>query len=104
MGTSAAQIRAARALLGWTQAQLAANSGLSEISIQKIEKGVTDPRASTLLAIERALDAGGVEFIDGGQPGVRMKRVAAPQFDDDGTPKGWTTDPLEADRSPLEIF
>jgi len=76
MVISAAQIRAARALVGWTQAQLAANSGLSEISIQNIEKGATDPRASTLAAIERALEAAGVEFTNGGRPGVRFREAA----------------------------
>jgi transcriptional regulator with XRE-family HTH domain len=76
MVISAAQIRAARALIGWTQAQLAAESGLSEISIQKIEKGITDPRASTLAAIERALAAACVEFTNGDAPGVRLLKGA----------------------------
>jgi transcriptional regulator with XRE-family HTH domain len=73
MVISAAQIRAARGLLNWTQAQLAARSGLSEISIQIIEKGVADPRASSLAAIEQAFERAGVEFTDGKQPGVRMR-------------------------------
>jgi DNA-binding XRE family transcriptional regulator len=73
MVITAAQIRAARGLLGWTQAQLAANSGLSEIGIQNIEKGASDPRSSTLQAIERAFEIAGVEFTNGGHPGVRMK-------------------------------
>jgi transcriptional regulator with XRE-family HTH domain len=72
MVITAAQIRAARALVGWTQAQLAAAASLSEISIQQIEKGLTDPRASTLAAIERAFEAAGVEFTNGGQPGVKL--------------------------------
>jgi transcriptional regulator with XRE-family HTH domain len=74
MVISAAQIRAARALVGWTQAKLAAESGLSEISIQNIEKGTTDPRASTLAAIERALRTACVEFTNGDHPGVRLLR------------------------------
>jgi transcriptional regulator with XRE-family HTH domain len=73
MVISAAQIRAARGLLGWTQAKLAAESGLSEISIQNIEKGATDPRASTLTAIERAFERAGVEFTNGARPGVRLQ-------------------------------
>ena len=64
---TAAQIRAARALLGWKQAELAAASGISEISIKNIERGATDPRASTLKAIEDAFGQAGVIFMD---PGV----------------------------------
>jgi transcriptional regulator with XRE-family HTH domain len=66
------QIRAARALLGWTQAELAEASGLSAIGIQAIEKGTSDPRASTLLAIESAFKEAGVVFTNGGEPGVKI--------------------------------
>ncbi len=69
-----AQIRAARALVGWTQAELAAASGLSEMSIKNIERSFTDPRASTLSAIVRALEAAGVEFTNGGEPGVKSRK------------------------------
>ncbi len=58
-----AQIRAARALIGWKQTDLARESGLSEISIKNIERGKTDPRASTLGAIQSALERAGVSFI-----------------------------------------
>jgi transcriptional regulator with XRE-family HTH domain len=69
-----AQIRAARALVGWTQAELAAASGLSEMSIKNIERSFTDPRASTLSAIVRALEAAGVAFTNGGEPGVKARK------------------------------
>ncbi|MFI4985831.1 MAG: multiprotein-bridging factor 1 family protein [Alphaproteobacteria bacterium] len=75
-----AQIRAARALLGWKQADLAAASGVSEITVKNIERGATDARGSTLGKIEAAVEAAGAEFIspghpsyDGG-PGVRLKK------------------------------
>jgi predicted transcriptional regulator len=70
-----AQIRAARALLGMKQTELAVKSGVSEISIKNIERGVTDPRTSTLTAIASALESAGVEFIreDGGGHGVMLK-------------------------------
>lgn len=77
---SASQIRAARALVGWTQGQLAEAAGLSLAVVNNVERNVTDPRRSTLEAIQRALENGGVEFIgerqnspDGGA-GVRMRR------------------------------
>ena len=59
-----AQIRAARALIGWKQAELARASGISEVAIKNMERGATDPRVSTLAAIERAFDeAGGTASI-----------------------------------------
>lgn len=61
---SAAQIRAARAFLNWKQTDLAAASGVSEMSIKNIERGLTDSRVSTLTAIRNALQSAGVEFID----------------------------------------
>ncbi len=73
-----AQIRAARALIGWKQTDLAAASGVSEMSVKNIERGVTDPRASTLQAMQDALETAGVVFLDGGVnrdggPGVRLR-------------------------------
>ena len=74
---SRAQIRAARALIGWRQADLAEASRVSEISIKNIESGKTDARGSTLSKIEDALKAGGVRFVDenGDGPGVRLRRL-----------------------------
>jgi transcriptional regulator with XRE-family HTH domain len=73
------QIRAARGLLGWTQSQLANVAGLSEVAIKNLERGRTDPRASTLTAIQEAFDRAGVVFLDPGDTrnggsGVRLKR------------------------------
>lgn len=74
-----AQIRAARALIGWKQTDLAAASGVSEISIKNIERGATDPRGSTLAAIQDAFSKAGVVFLDPGDirdggPGVRKRK------------------------------
>jgi predicted transcriptional regulator len=69
------QIRAARALLGLKQADLAAAAGLSVQAVKLLENGKTDPRVSTLSAIERALTGAGVTFIDAdrnGGVGVRL--------------------------------
>ena len=70
-----AQIRAARALLGWTQAELAAKADISANALVAIERGKADPKLSTVNAIRRALEAGGAEFIDDGRPGVRMRAM-----------------------------
>jgi len=61
-----AQIRAARALIGWKQTELAKAAGLSEMSVKNIERGLTDPRVSTLQAIRRALESAGVVFLANG--------------------------------------
>ena len=74
------QIRGARAMLGMTQADLAARAGLSATALNSIERGASDPRASNLAAIQRALETAGVIFIEtnGEGPGVRLRKVDAP--------------------------
>jgi predicted transcriptional regulator len=75
---NSAQIRAARAMLGWKQTDLAKAASISEMSVKKIEAGSVDPRVSTINSIQAAFEAGGVVFLDAGQsreggPGVRLK-------------------------------
>lgn len=72
---SGRQIRAARSLLGWNQADLAERAGLSRPALYKIESYVADPHASTLRRIEEVLKQAGVEMIPAGNgrgEGVRM--------------------------------
>lgn len=68
---SLTQIKAARALLNWTQETLAKASGLSLPGINNLERGLTSPRKDTLAAIENALQAAGIEFIE--TSGVKLK-------------------------------
>ena len=72
-----AQIRAARSLIRWTADELAAASALSVATISRAElkQSETSLTAANDLAIRRALEAAGVEFIDenGGGPGVRLR-------------------------------
>lgn len=71
---SPAQCRAARGLLRWTQEHLASNSGVSIVTIRNFEaEKTTNPQKSTLRLLKIAFDNAGVEFIDDGRPGVRMK-------------------------------
>lgn len=65
-----AQIRAARALVGLTQDDLASASGLPKRTIARIELAEVTPRQSTIDAIRTALETAGVEFI--GETGVRL--------------------------------
>jgi transcriptional regulator with XRE-family HTH domain len=81
---TAAQLKAARALVGWEQRTLAEASGISVPTIQRMEasngnvRGVVD----TLTKVMTALESAGVEFIHegsvshGGGRGVRLKRRA----------------------------
>ena len=74
-----AHIRAARALLDITQAELAERVGILKTGLNNIERGNADPKASTLNAIERCLAEAGIEFSNGGEPGVRLRRKAQPE-------------------------
>ncbi len=73
------QIRAARAMLRWSAAELSRKSGVSQPTILRIEQidGVSTSRGDTLSRIEDALMAGGIEFIGGSTeaPGVRWLRT-----------------------------
>jgi transcriptional regulator with XRE-family HTH domain len=78
---TAAQLRAARALLGIDQRKLAELSGLSLPTIQRMEAsdGVIRGNVDSLMKLVAALDSGGVELIadnatsTGGGRGVRFK-------------------------------
>jgi transcriptional regulator with XRE-family HTH domain len=71
-------MKAARALLGWSQADLAKRSGISEPTIARLEsaEGELGGRAETIRKICAALEAGGIDFIDanGGGQGVRLRK------------------------------
>lgn len=70
---SSAQIRAARGLLKWTQATLAHKASISIVTLNMIESDSVDPRASTLRAIESALEKAGVEFIGSEREGLGVR-------------------------------
>lgn len=74
-----AQLRAARALLRWSQDHLTKKcNGEPDLStLKRFEAEKSDPKRSTLLVWSRVLSKAGVEFIDDGSdgkgPGVRMR-------------------------------
>ena len=78
---TAAQLRAARALLGIDQRTLAEMAGVSLPTIQRMEASQGNVRGvvETLTKIVEALDAAGIELIGNEQPsqgrgrGVRLK-------------------------------
>jgi predicted transcriptional regulator len=75
---SSEMIRAARALLRWEQRDLAAASAVSLPTIKRLESqpGVMAAHMSTVTALRKALEAGGVQFIqeNGGGAGVRFRK------------------------------
>jgi transcriptional regulator with XRE-family HTH domain len=75
------QIRSARAALRWTVARLADEAGVGVQTVIRLEAadGVPPSRSSTLVDVQRAFEAAGIEFIgapDDG-PGIRLR--AAPR-------------------------
>ena len=82
---SAGQLRAARALLGIDQRDLADMSDLSAPTIQRMEasEGVIRGNVDSLMKLVAALDAAGIELIgegavsQGGGRGVRLKAPSA---------------------------
>ena len=73
-----AQIRAARGLLKWTQATLAHRAAVSAVTLNMIENETVRPRETTLAAIRRALEAGGVQFLDENGTGVGVRFASVP--------------------------
>jgi transcriptional regulator with XRE-family HTH domain len=68
-------IRAARALLRWEQEKLAEASGVSVPTIGRLEMqpGQLPAYPETISAIRTALEKAGIEFLNGGSPGARIK-------------------------------
>jgi hypothetical protein len=70
-------MRSARALIRWSAADLARASsvGLTTIRRAELKEGETSMTTANNLAVRRALEAAGVEFIgeNGGGPGVRLR-------------------------------
>jgi transcriptional regulator with XRE-family HTH domain len=76
MTVTSAQVRMARAALGWTVRDLADATGLHRNTITNLEVGRYAGDPETLSNIKSVLEAAGVEFIDenGGGPGVRLRK------------------------------
>ena len=75
---TSAQIRASRGLLRWSAEDLAREAALGLATIKRAEGAESETSMTTAndLAVRRALEAAGVEFIDenGGGPGVRLRK------------------------------
>ena len=60
--TAAMTIRMVRAALGWSQCELGHILGMSQRAIHRIEQGHSEPRRTTLLAIEGLLNKAGFKI------------------------------------------
>lgn len=71
------QLRAARALVGFSQERLAKAAGLSSMTVKRAESsGQSLPSSTALGKIIKTLEKEGVQFIEenGGGPGVRLRK------------------------------
>jgi transcriptional regulator with XRE-family HTH domain len=68
------QTKAARQLLGWTQSQLAVEAGISPATVSLFEGGrhISGWIDSEIL---KALEAAGVAFTNGSEPGVKLRKA-----------------------------
>jgi transcriptional regulator with XRE-family HTH domain len=73
MTITAAQVKAARELLGWSRSQLAGRVGLSATTIAQFETGARRLPFFDASVIAGVFEEAGVEFASDGQPGARMK-------------------------------
>jgi DNA-binding XRE family transcriptional regulator len=75
MPVTSAQVRMARAALNWTVRDLAEVTGLHRNTINNIEVGRYAGDPQTLATIEKVLKRAGIDFTNGDQPGVRLRKI-----------------------------
>lgn len=80
MTLTGAQIRGARALLGWNQADLTMASGIAVSSVRDIEGEMTRPSPRTIIALRKAFEDAGIILlapgdVPEGRVGVRLRKV-----------------------------
>jgi transcriptional regulator with XRE-family HTH domain len=74
------QVRAARALLGWSQARLAEAARVGVTTIADYERGARTPIENNLAAIRMALEHAGVRFLEEELGGVLLLRANSPDL------------------------
>jgi hypothetical protein len=73
------QLRAARALAGVDQAWVAKAADVAINTIRNMEGRGSEPITSSAVTVRKVqlvLESAGIEFLNGGQPGVRMRSFA----------------------------
>ena len=75
MSITPAECKAARKLLGWSQLDLELRANISQSTVSTFERRGR-VLEKTVSALRAALEAAGVEFTNGGEPGVKLKAKA----------------------------
>ncbi|MBZ9775478.1 helix-turn-helix domain-containing protein [Mesorhizobium sp. CO1-1-8] len=70
---SAAQSRAARALLNWSRVRLAAKASLSEMTVRDFENGIRNPPPHKMAAMRQAFEYAGITFTLEGAPSLACR-------------------------------
>ena len=78
------QCRMARAALGWGVRELAAAAKVSTDTVARFERG-DELKERTIDALQRALEAAGIEFTNDDQPGLRLTKTAAARLTEPGS-------------------
>jgi transcriptional regulator with XRE-family HTH domain len=70
------QVRAARALLGWSQRELSKKSKVAFGTIQRMERfdGPIGSRTETLAKVVSVFEKAGIEFLNSENPGLRLRK------------------------------
>lgn len=76
MTITAGQVRAARGLIDWSRHRLAEAAAVEPATIAAFEEEGIVPDETTVTALRQALEAAGVDFLDGGSAGVRLRPSA----------------------------
>jgi transcriptional regulator with XRE-family HTH domain len=71
-----AQVRMARAALNWSLNDLASAAGVHRNTISNFETGKYGGSEEAIGAVRRALEAAGIVFTNGDEPGVKLKARA----------------------------
>jgi ribosome-binding protein aMBF1 (putative translation factor) len=74
MSISAAQVKQARRLVGWSQKELSIEARVDPSTVSKFERGTASPGPRITSSIRRALEEAGIEFTDG-EAGVKLKKA-----------------------------
>jgi transcriptional regulator with XRE-family HTH domain len=82
----AAKMRLARAVLGWSQSELGTRVGLTQRAIHKLEQGETEPRRTTIQALEEIWREQKIEFEDRADGGFRVN-IRSSAFKPEATTK-----------------
>jgi len=72
-----AQCRAARALLDWSQSDLAERAGVTLATVQNFETGRHSPYQRTLDKLAATFAQAGVTFTNGDEPGVKLRSLGS---------------------------